>query len=1019
MPPDLRALIANPPAEFRNMPFFVWNGELTPQRITEVIEQFHANGAGGVFIHPRPGLITPYLSERWFEMFGHALRECRRLGMICNIYDENSFPAGFAGGHVMARIPYAAARVARLRTHSGEAAPHGQVLAAYRVEHDAFPRLDPREDWRARAREHDVATLELHEDEPDPWHAWFPYVDLLRPQVTREFLRCTHEAYHERFASEFGGVIRAAFADEPKLHGGRHSVPLSRFLLAEFQRDHGYDLLDRAVDLFRNTPSAAATRFDYCATLQRLFIDSYVRPMSEWCAAHRVDFTGHFMEHEWPRPWSHPSAMHAQSFMQMPGIDLLGFQFDHAAPQQSDLLLMTCRELASVAHQLGRTRTLAELHGGGGNQITFEQIRRLGDWGMVHGVNLVNEHLSFQSIAGTRRCDWPQTFSDHSPWWSDYRPIAEHQARLSVLLAHGRRVSRTLVLHATTTGWVLATPEQGGMPTPRGLFAPESPLASFTSDHCHFVQELCDRQIDFCLGDELILREHGRVEDGKLRVGEAAYDLLVIPPTVANLCRSTLRLIGQWLEAGGHVLSGTTLPSMIDGRPDGAARDLASAHRRQWRMFDYVSALLDAIGQSVPPLLVDVDGDPLGRGIGHQPRRYDDGSQLHLLVNSSDRQVTRRLRRPGAPLARVDTASGRIIEVPSQGETFELDLPPLACVALVCGPLARSAEPAPTPRRWSAPRRVEAFDAIAPIGDNALALIFCDLETRGRRIEGLYVFDANRANFHLQGLERAVWDAAIQFRDNYSDFAFDESSAFAVEYGVEVERAAGVRIALAVERPHLYSVAVNGQKVDVAAGRRWLDEAIRSADITPLLRDGMNRIRLEAARFDVLAEIAPAYLVGDFAATPGASGFRVGPPTPLRTGDWTGQGLAMFSGAVRCAARLRLDAPARALRVAVPRWHGAVLRVLVDGRRLGLIGWPPNTLDAEVDLDAGEHELAIEVVSTAKNLLGPQVWHSWNVRRLAGPFAWHDLRIGPQPGAEYDLVPFGLDGPIEWSVEPR
>ena len=56
-------------------------------------------------MHPRPGLMTPYLSEDWFRLWKVALKEAERLDMNVWIYDENSYPSGFAGGHVPELMP--------------------------------------------------------------------------------------------------------------------------------------------------------------------------------------------------------------------------------------------------------------------------------------------------------------------------------------------------------------------------------------------------------------------------------------------------------------------------------------------------------------------------------------------------------------------------------------------------------------------------------------------------------------------------------------------------------------------------------------------------------------------------------------------------------------------------------------------------------------------------------------------------------------------------------------------------
>ena len=64
-------------------------------------------------------------------------------------------------------------------------------------------------------------------------------------------------------------------------------------------------------------------------------------------------------------------------------------------------------ELASVANQLGRKRTLCEAYGGAGWETRLEDMKRIGDWLYVLGVNTMNEHLSRISMRGARKADYP------------------------------------------------------------------------------------------------------------------------------------------------------------------------------------------------------------------------------------------------------------------------------------------------------------------------------------------------------------------------------------------------------------------------------------------------------------------------------------------------------------------------------------------------------------------------------------------------------------------------------------
>ena len=63
---ELRSLFADPPSEYRSAPLWDWNERITEEGIDFQMQEFKKAGIGGVFVHPRPGLITEYLSEEWF-----------------------------------------------------------------------------------------------------------------------------------------------------------------------------------------------------------------------------------------------------------------------------------------------------------------------------------------------------------------------------------------------------------------------------------------------------------------------------------------------------------------------------------------------------------------------------------------------------------------------------------------------------------------------------------------------------------------------------------------------------------------------------------------------------------------------------------------------------------------------------------------------------------------------------------------------------------------------------------------
>ncbi|MCX7605039.1 MAG: glycosyl hydrolase, partial [Bryobacteraceae bacterium] len=559
---QIRKAFADPPPEYRPMPLWVWNDEMEPERIREMLEQYRRQGLGGAFVHPRPGLMTDYLSPEWFRLWRTALEEGKRLGLFINIYDENSYPSGFAGGHVPSRAPETASQYVTVETGLRAAAvsPHPQHLAFF-----AAPRGDFAQLRRVRSpadvkEGEEVAAFRLRRASGNLWTAGFPYVDLTNPRTTGLFLETTYEAYRKEFGGEFGKAIRWAFTDEPLIAtGGAYDIslpalPLSHETLAAFRKRNGYDLTDHLPSLFWDTGDWRRVRFDYWQTLHDVWIESFMRPVFEWCDRHGIQFTGHFMEQDWPYPWRSPADASLHVFQHVPGIDMLGGQ------ELQPHYLFTIRQSASVSHQLGR-RLFCEAYGVAGWDATLEHLKRFGDWLLANGVNFVDQHLSFTTIRGARKRDHPQSFSDVASWWRAYRPHADHLARVSFLSSISEARHRVLVIHPTTTAFLYA---RRAAPTPE--------LEKMRDNNARLAQFLVDRHVDFDYGDEYVLEWFGRVDGGRLHVGKASYDVLVLSHDVANLRRQTAALLESWIRSGGALISLVDPPEYVDGRPSEALK---------------------------------------------------------------------------------------------------------------------------------------------------------------------------------------------------------------------------------------------------------------------------------------------------------------------------------------------------------------------------------------------------------------------------------------------------------------
>ncbi len=997
----------NPSTKFRSMIFWVWNGDMSENRITEMLEQFKKVGIGGGFVHPRQGLITEYLSERWFELWRHALNESKRLGLECHIYDENSFPSGFAGGHVLSKKPYAIAKCMSAKIFDSSTVPsNGEVvLKKVKLADDSFLVVE-------------------HKTSPSKaWTAWFPSVDRTLPQTTKEFIDSTHQKYADRFSDEFGKTVKYSFADEPGLveNGG---LLMSHFFLKEFKREHGYNLIDYLESIFIDNKNSHYVRFDYYLTLHKLWIKNFCKPVHDWCENNNLNFTGHYMEHEWPCPASTPSSMASYEWMQSPGIDMLAFQVDFNSEDSNSLLLMTIKEVASVARQLGKKRVLCETHGGGGYNAVPEDFKRLCDWILVNGVNLVCEHLCLQTISGTRKYDWAQTFSNHSPWFKFYKKQADHQARLSAVLAKGKVENRILILQPTTTAWVHYTPPVENANTKNKRCG----ISHFLNDKCKkirkshsdLVQLLANNQIDFDLGDEFIIENHASVNDSKFSVGKCNYDVVIIPESMENILDSTLKILEIYLNAGGKIISLSNPLKFVNGRKNNDVKILAEKYKDNWIVVDDQHAMLIEINKLCRKKIECIDGLPLPKGISYENIISDNGSNLHFFINSSFNTVDFKVKISSAGVEELETITGDVIGYPSvinEGyQVVEISLHPAGHLLLRetdnNTPLKDEEKNSEIKIQNIDSNKILQFDSIERTAPNILPIHYCNLTVGKEKFGDIKVPKANVKCWQEHGFEDDIWYRAMQFKDNYSDFVFDDDSGFDVEYLFQIDDSINDStlnsLEFAVEKPENYKVFVNGTYLPFDNSKKWFDENIKKISIAGLAKKGENSIVLKANPFNIHCEIAPVYLLGNFALFPVEKGFLMKNPVPLKLGDWTKQGMPFYNESVKYIAQFVLDDDTDQIDILINDWNGSVVSLEIDGKNYGEKLWPPYSFSLKSPFKKGTHYVSIEVVGNIGNLMGPHFKDDVPVA-----WTWLDSPDKEPHGSKYKISPYGLERGIE------
>ena len=121
----LLSSLADPPVEYRAVPFWFINHCPEEKMLREQIRAMREAGFGGVMLHARNGLQPcEYLNERWEKTVRTVLSEVKAQGMQLWLYDELHYPSGPAGGRILDRHPDSPIQYLEL-AYEGETVPEG------------------------------------------------------------------------------------------------------------------------------------------------------------------------------------------------------------------------------------------------------------------------------------------------------------------------------------------------------------------------------------------------------------------------------------------------------------------------------------------------------------------------------------------------------------------------------------------------------------------------------------------------------------------------------------------------------------------------------------------------------------------------------------------------------------------------------------------------------------------------------------------------------------------------------
>lgn len=1027
-----------PSSQYRGAPFWAWNGKLEPEELRRQIGLMKDMGLGGFFMHSRVGLDTAYLSKDWFDCVQSCIDEAEKLDMQAWLYDEDRWPSGAAGGLVTKNPKY------RLRHLKMEAVKPGtsikrtkDTLAVFVARIDGNVardvRLVPAGKKPAPADGETVLRFDVVLAGLSDWFNGYTYLDTMNAEAVRKFISVTHEAYRKRFAKQFGGRIPGIFTDEPDhgetLFGTRGDEPAAMLawthrLPTVFRKRYGYDLVPRLMELVFdvNGETVSEARYHFHDCLTHLFVESFSRQIGEWCGRNKMQFTGHLMMEDSLHDQSMRvgSCMRSYEYMQAPGMDML---------TENWRIFATAKQVSSAARQFGRKWRLTETYGCTGWDFPFAGHKALGDWQAALGINLRCQHLSWYTMRGEAKRDYPAAIFYQSPWWNLYSKVEDYYARVNAVMTQGTEVRDLLVIHPVESMWLTfkRNPDQD----PRR----ESLEAAFMQ----MTDTLLGGHVDFDYGDEELLSRHARIVKkggrAEFHVGKAAYRCIAVPPQI-TMRRSTLKLLRAFRAAGGTVVFVGQPATHCEARP---SADVAEFARTGVTVAAPDTELIKAVEASARRVsIADASGNEISAAL--YLLREDKDNFYLFVCNTGEDFVAERQRNHFKSLARdrrlafadvrirgfagcagqpieLNPESGTLLaaDAASTGADWEVrtSLPALGSRLLVFPKKSGVALPA----RAAAPQTVrsESLDQgnwnYRLSEANVLVLDRCRFRIGNGEwqpaTEILRVDDAVRKAMGLRTRGGGMVQPWARQRP-----AAPKMAPLTLVYEFDVAQRPSGDLFVALEEPQDFRLTLNGSPVDtIHECGWWTDRSLRKIRLDAAeLRTGRNELQMEIAYPETHSGLEIAYLLGNFGTriTDTAVSLNALPPT-LSVGDWCDQGLAFYSGHV---AYTRTIAPARTgderVFVCVPEYRGVGVRVLVDGQPAGIIGWEPNEVEITSLLGDKPVELAIEVLGHRRNSHGPLhmnvKWPAWTG---PGEFKWgHN---GWFDG--YQLVPCGLMQP--------
>lgn len=991
-----KELFANPTSEYRGAPFWAWNCRLNKEALLRQIEYLKEMGFGGFHMHSRTGMATEYLSDEFMDLIDACAEKAEKEEMLAWLYDEDRWPSGAAGG-LVTKNPRFRARMLLFTVKPREdaesfeeAVKNGGTawLACYDVLLDADGNLESYK--RIGTEDKAIGTkwyAYMTTQEPDGWFNGQAYVDTLDKKSIQEFIRITYGRYKQTEGSRFGKTIPAIFTDEPqfgcketfKFPHDKNDVNLP--WTPEFEKryftQYNENILDYIPELFWNLKNGAVSRhrYNYHDFVSELFAQSFAGQCGKWCEENGISLTGHLMCES---PLENQTefigdAMRSYPCFQIPGVDVLckNFEFE------------TVKQAQSASRQCGREGVMSELYGVSNWDFDFREHKIHGDWQAAMGITVRVPHLSWVSMEGMAKHDYPASINYQSPWYKEYSYVENHFARVNTAMTRGKSIVKVGVIHPIESFWLHWGAE----------FAEAGIRKQMNERFTALTKWLIEGCIDFDFICESTLPKQCDNGIAPFKVGEMKYDVVVVP-ACETLRSTTLEHLRQFKESGGKLI-------FLGGAPKFTDAEASSEGAEMWNESDKADFEQTAVLEALEEFrVIDIHNDSGTRtdNLTYQLRR--DNNCLWLFAahckepenkdisGDMPQNIIIKIKGEYSPVLwnTLDGTQSEILYHTENGCTviqmtiYDHDS---LLIQLNVAKASKQSEEKKEVRELIFEKPIIGRCDYVRSEPNVAFLDRAEYSIDGEefneteevlRINGIClkkIYDVEVSGSHGDANRCQPWAVPEEEVRHHLKLRFTVNSEIDAD-----------NIMLGAELAEKLIIKWNGEDVKNNICGYYVDESIKTVALPPL-KKGKNTLEVTMP-YTQRSCVEAYYILGEFDVRVNGTEILITKKSDkVGFSDISSQGMAFYGGNITYCADV--DTPSGDMQIHVPVYRGALIRVKVDGKDCGVIAYAPYSTKLR-NIENGKHRIEITLYGNRYNTFGPL--HDVSATRYVGPMAW-------------------------------